>query len=110
MEKYSMVVANIIPNIPEEVIPGFWASLKDKEDSKLQTIGAVPMKSPATTALLACFLGSLGIDRFYLGQTGLGIVKLITGGGCGLWALIDFFTAYKRAKQANYEKLRMYLV
>jgi len=34
-------------------------------------------------------LGGLGVDRFYLGYTGLGIAKLITLGGCGVWALID---------------------
>ena len=39
--------------------------------------------------LLSGFLGSLGIDRFYLGYTGLGILKLVTLGGCGVWALID---------------------
>lgn len=42
------------------------------------------------TALLISFvLGWLGIDRFYLGYTGLGILKLITLGLCGIWALID---------------------
>lgn len=41
------------------------------------------------TLLLSIFLGSLGIDRFYLGYVGLGILKLITGGGFGLWWLID---------------------
>jgi TM2 domain-containing membrane protein YozV len=40
--------------------------------------------------LLSLFLGTLGIDRFYLGYTGLGIAKLLTLGGCGIWALIDF--------------------
>lgn len=39
--------------------------------------------------LISVFLGSLGIDRFYLGYTGLGVLKLITVGGCGIWALID---------------------
>jgi len=43
-----------------------------------------------TATLLSFFVGVLGIDRFYLGYTGLGILKLITLGGCGIWALIDF--------------------
>ena len=39
--------------------------------------------------LLSIFFGVLGVDRFYLGHVGLGIVKLLTGGGCGIWWLID---------------------
>jgi len=46
-------------------------------------------KSKSTAILLAMWLGMFGADRFYLGDIGLGIVKLLTFGGCGIWALID---------------------
>lgn len=39
--------------------------------------------------LLSIFVGSLGIDRFYMGLIGTGILKLITLGGCGIWYIID---------------------
>ena len=41
------------------------------------------------TLLLSIFVGGLGVDRFYLGYTALGILKLLTAGGCGVWWLID---------------------
>lgn len=41
-------------------------------------------------AILCFFFGCLGAHRFYVGKTGTGIVQLITVGGMGIWALIDF--------------------
>ncbi len=48
-----------------------------------------PGKSFVVTWLLSWFLGVLGVDRFYLGKTGTGVAKLLTLGGCGIWALVD---------------------
>ena len=47
------------------------------------------MKSKTTALILSILLGGLGVDRFYLGYVGLGILKLITAGGFGIWWLID---------------------
>ncbi len=46
-------------------------------------------KSQLVALLLAIFIGGLGIHRFYLGYTWQGVVQLLTGGGCGIWTLID---------------------
>lgn len=46
-------------------------------------------KDWVTMLLVSFFAGSLGIDRFLLGYSGLGVLKLITCGGCGIWTLID---------------------
>lgn len=55
---------------------------------KREIVGT-PKRSQGTAFMLSCFLGPLGADRFYLGQTGLGIAKLLTLGGCIFWWAFD---------------------
>lgn len=42
------------------------------------------------TLLLCWFLGVFGVHRFYTGHTAIGVIQLLTLGGCGIWTLIDF--------------------
>jgi hypothetical protein len=52
--------------------------------------GYAPGRDWLTALLLCFFLGVFGVHRFYTGHIGLGVVQLLTLGGCGIWALIDF--------------------
>ena len=47
------------------------------------------MKSKLTAILLCFFLGSLGIHRFYLGYTLIGVIQLLTFGGFLIWVILD---------------------
>lgn len=75
-----------------------------KIDSKAPTAGG---KSQVIALILVCLVGGLGIHRFYLGYTWQGVVQLLTGGGCGVWALIDLIriiTGSLQPKDSEYEK------
>lgn len=59
------------------------------QGSSSEMVVQVSTKNKNILILLSVLLGAFGVDRFYRGQAGLGIVKLITLGGCGIWHLID---------------------
>lgn len=70
--KGDAVVSTGGPWFPAKQIPGLFSD-----------------KDWTTVLLLSVFIGSLGVDRFYLGHIGLGIAKLVTCGGLGIWHIID---------------------
>jgi len=67
------------------------------------------MKDPTISLILSILAGTLGVDRFYMGDIGLGIGKLLTGGGCGIWWLIDIFLVMNDTRRKNLEMLTMRL-
>ena len=50
-------------------------------------------------------MGLLEFDRFLLGQIGLGVGKLLTCGGCGIWSIVDLFLIMDATRQSNAQKL-----
>lgn len=66
-------------------------------------------KDPILVLILSIFLGGFGVDRFYIGDIGLGFGKLLTCGGLYFWWLIDLFLIMDATKEKNLQQLTMAL-
>lgn len=90
-------------------IHGIRERLLALDDSKWTMIASVQLKDPTTSLIVSILVGTLGIDRFIIGDTGLGIGKLLTCGGAGIWTIVDWFLIQKATREKNMEKIQMYL-
>lgn len=79
------------------------------DDAKWPTLSTIQFKDPTTSLIVSILAGSLGIDRFIIGDTGLGIGKLITCGGLGIWAIIDWFLIQGATREKNMMKIQQFL-
>jgi hypothetical protein len=76
--------------------------LEQMEDDKFFLVQGVELQKPSTIFLIAILLGW---ERFWLGDVGLGILKIVTFYGCLIWWLVDIFSAKDRAKKYNFTKI-----
>ncbi len=79
------------------------------DDSKWSMLSTIQLKDPTTSLIISILAGSLGIDRFIIGDTGLGVGKLLTCGGFGIWAIIDSFMIQKATREKNMQKIKQFL-
>jgi len=74
-------------------------------DDQIQRLMYLQLKDPITYLLVSIFIGELGIDRFLLGDIGMGILKLLTAGLCGILWIYDMVTIQDKVKNMNFEEL-----
>ena len=103
--KVDMYIMTNQKYFPAEKIMYIKEKLTDMDESKLTMLQTIDLKDPTTILLVSIFLGGLGIDRFMLGDTGMGILKLLTGGVCGILTIIDWFTGSNTTKELNFNKI-----
>ena len=90
-------------NFPSEQLPSLRQRLSQLDDSQAnQVIAAANVKNPTTALILSIFLGTLGVDRFYIGHIGLGVAKLLLAWFTfGIWTIVDWFLIINATKKAN---------
>lgn len=103
--KVDMYIMTNQKYFPAEKIMYIKEKLAAMDENKFAMISTIEMKDPTTILLVSIFLGSLGIDRFMLGDIGMGILKLLTCGVCGILTIIDWFTVSKKTKELNFNNV-----
>lgn len=108
-----MVEQYILANqkyFPQEKILFLKEKLLNLNEKQFSLLYSLELKDPIILLIVSIFLGSFGIDRFMLGDTSLGVLKLITCGGCGVWALVDWILMMDKTKEHNFNKIMRFIV
>ena len=94
---------------PADKIAFVKEKLEALPEDKFLLATSVELKDPTTMLIISIFLGSLGVDRFMLGDTGMGVLKLLTGGLCGILTIIDWFSVSNKTKELNFNNFMINL-
>lgn len=107
--KVDMFIMSNQKYFPAEKILYLKEKLYRLDESKFSLLSTIELKDPTTLLLISLFLGGWGVDRFMLKDTGMGVLKLLTGGCCGILTLIDWFSIQKKTKELNFNTIMMML-
>lgn len=83
--------------------------LEGLSDEQWNRVQALQFNDPTTSLIVSILGGQLGIDRFMIGDVGLGIAKLLTCGGLGIWAIVDWFMIMGATREKNLAKFNQAL-
>ena len=104
-QKINQFIASNGKFFPTEKILTIRERLAQVDDNQASVIYSLDFKDTTTMLLISIFVGCFGVDRIMLGETGLGILKLLTCGGCGIWTIVDWCLISKKTQEYNYNKL-----
>ncbi len=104
-QKIDMFVMTNQKYFPAEKIMYLKDKLRTMDEQKFSLISTIDFKEPTTILIVSIFLGSLGIDRFMIGDTGMGVLKLLTCGVCGIMTIVDWCTISKKVKEVNFNNV-----
>ena len=109
-QQVEQLIAAYGERIPISCISSFREMLQSTtmSYSEVQVV-LMQMKDPIISLVLSIVVGYLGVGRFYVGDIGLGVIKLITCGGLYVWWLVDIFTIMGKTRMRNYEQLSQIL-
>jgi hypothetical protein len=108
-QKVDMFIMSNQKYFPAEKMMYLKEKLYNLDEAKFSMLSCAEFKDPTTTLIISVLLGSWGIDRFMLKETGMGVLKLLTSGCCGILTIIDWFTVQKKAKEKNFNELMILL-
>ena len=91
--------------LPEAQLHIIKEKMMTMSDSDFERISYTSLTDPTLMLIISIFFGMLGVDRFALGDIGLGVGKLLTCGGCYIWWLVDLFHIMDATKQKNMQKI-----
>lgn len=74
-------------------------------DYAIATVQLMQLKDPTIALILSVLLGYFGVDRFYIGDIGMGVGKLLTCGGLYVWTIVDMFLIMDATREKNYSAL-----
>ena len=98
VQQYIMANAKFFP---EDSVNELRSRLSNLSQNQFNAIQGLQLKDPTILLVLSLFFGTYGVDRFLLKETGLGVVKLLTGGGCGIWTIVDWFLIINKTREFN---------
>ncbi len=104
-QKVDMYIMSNQKYFPAEKIVYLKEKLMSMDETKFSLLSSIEFKDPTTILLVSLFLGGWGVDRFMVKDTGMGVLKLLTGGLCGILTIIDWFSIQKKAKELNFNQV-----